>query len=134
MSRDTEGIKETIANWKKAKDEKKALRRRKNASNFHGILTEAQKAGIYKCGDIIDTADIAKMVGEERLEQWFKRDAKRKDGYGPTKSIGDVVGGHALKLQKTKPPKDRMYVFPLVLPVVDDHNNIWAEAIYPPEQ
>ena len=91
------------------------------------MLQEAKERGIYKSNDVIDTKGLARAIGAETLGEWFNQAFGRCDDTGPTRSLGDLVGGHGLHLQKLGGA--RKYRFPEELPEVM-HNCMYTPAVY----
>jgi hypothetical protein len=102
------------------------IRKRKNLSKIVRVLEEGIRQGAIKPGDVLDTAVLARTVLASSVNNWFDRDGLRADEHGPTRSIGDLLGGHGLYLRKVG---NRKYLMPEKLPIVE-HDRLYAEAEY----
>jgi hypothetical protein len=105
---------------------RKIISKRKNLSNVHGILVEAFAKKYFSPGDFITSSMIVEAIGPKIAAEWFRRDNGRADENGPSKSIGDLLGGHGLQLRLHK---RGIYVFPNKLPVVEN-DCMYVLAVY----
>ena len=101
------------------------IRKRKNLSRITNILEQAMKDGIIEPGSIIDTRNLSDALGDE-ASQWFNRSYERGDENGPTRALGDLIGGHGLHLRRVAPCR---YLIPTKLPTVSN-DHLTEEAVY----
>lgn len=100
------------------------IRKRKNLSWITELLATLQQT-VIKPGQVIDTRQLAIALGDE-VNLVFDRKDERGDDTGPTRALGDLIGGHGLCLRKVAPSR---YLMPTKLPIVQNDRLI-EEAQY----
>jgi len=123
--RDADDIVQKLAALQQGVPSVRYIRKRKNLSRTVEILSVALTKGIVPPGGIINTRNLVIALGEE-VNILFDRQYERGDEDGPSRSLGDLIGGHGLCLRRVAPCK---YLMPSKLPVVvSDH--LIEEAVY----
>ena len=103
------------------------VRSRKCLGLIHQIVSQLKQDKVVTAGEIIETKRVYDVVVDQKLLSKWDRDATRRDEFGVTKSIGDLLGGHGLGLRKSG--RTGKYVMPDVLPKVSG-DSVIAEAVY----
>ncbi len=94
----------------------------KGVPEILGVLEDMRASGM-KCGDRFLARTVAEHLWNDPLHQQIWPDAKDEDGLA--KAIGDVLGKHALNLNR----KGRAFVMPEVLPKVLGDGSL-SEPVY----
>ena len=102
------------------------LRSRKNLGQINDVISEAFDSGAIKPDCVIYSRGLREMLGEETIAKMFTRSGYCGDDHGPTRSLGDLLGGHGMGFRKVGVGK---FLCPQKLPVISG-NTVYEEPVY----
>lgn len=104
-----------------------ALRTRKNLGAIHRLLTELHGRNKLLAGDTFTASQLLATISPEDIDRLWDRDPEARDDSGPAKAMGDILGGHGLRLRRQC--ARGKFIMPKKLPVVVG-DSVTADAIY----
>ncbi len=91
------------------------ITRRKGMEVVHNVLSAALRSGVIKPDGYIWTKQLERTLQRNGLAELWNRDPNRKDDNGFQKTLGDLLGGHGMRLRRKAPG---CYIMPKVLPEI----------------